>query len=234
MHRPLLLGHRGVCGSASVKENTFAAFDLALSQGCDGFEFDVRLTADGVAVVCHGPRFKRRLIRNKTASQVAELPRLDRLLKKYADQAFLDIEIKEPGLGPVVLSALRAWPPGRGHVVSSFLPEVLAEIRALDSSVPLGFIFDRKRDLQRWRELSVEYLVPHHFLVSAQLVDEGHQAGKKLLVWTVNRQGGMRRLALWGIDGIISDRTELLVKTFDKSRELHASRGIQGGHEPLQ
>jgi glycerophosphoryl diester phosphodiesterase len=54
-HRPLLLGHRGLRVPQAPPENTFAAFDLALQHGCDGFEFDVRLTGDGRAVICHDP-----------------------------------------------------------------------------------------------------------------------------------------------------------------------------------
>ena len=56
MSRPLLLGHRGARGLKSIPENTLAAFDRALADGCDGFEFDVRLTADGQAVVHHDPK----------------------------------------------------------------------------------------------------------------------------------------------------------------------------------
>ena len=44
--RPLLLGHRGARSEKSIPENTLASFDLR-SPGCDGFEFDVRLTAEG-------------------------------------------------------------------------------------------------------------------------------------------------------------------------------------------
>ena len=51
MEIPLLLGHRGARVGKSIPENTLASFDLALASGCDGFEFDVRLTADGQAVV---------------------------------------------------------------------------------------------------------------------------------------------------------------------------------------
>ena len=51
--RPLLLGHRGAAKYAT--ENTLPAFDLALKHGCDGFEFDVRYTADGQTVLCHDP-----------------------------------------------------------------------------------------------------------------------------------------------------------------------------------
>ena len=49
--RPLIIGHRGA--SAEAPENTLAAFDLALAQKADGFEFDVRLSADGVPVIIH-------------------------------------------------------------------------------------------------------------------------------------------------------------------------------------
>lgn len=223
MGRPLLLGHRGIRGSRFIQENTLPAFEMALHQGCDGFEFDVRLAADGVAVVCHGPRFKRGLVRKRTALQLRDLTKLNEVLERYAQRAFLDIELKEPGLGPAVLSALRAWPPSCGHVVSSFLPEVLVELRASDSSLFLGFICDRRTDLRRWRELPIDYLIPHHSLVSAELLDEAHAAGKKVLSWTVNNKAAMLRLAGWGIDGIISDRVELLAKIFQMDKE-HDSR----------
>ncbi len=39
-----------------------------------------------------------------------------------------------------------------------------------------------------------------------------HAAGKKIMVWTVNRAERMRVLAEWGVDAIISDDTELLVR----------------------
>jgi glycerophosphoryl diester phosphodiesterase len=55
--RPLILAHRGA--SAEAPENTLAAFDLALRQGADGIELDVRLSADGVPVVIHDARLER-------------------------------------------------------------------------------------------------------------------------------------------------------------------------------
>jgi glycerophosphoryl diester phosphodiesterase len=46
------------------------------------------------------------------------------------------------------------------------------------------------------------------------LVQEAHDAGSKLLVWTVNDVKAMLLLADWGVDGIISDDTKLLAQTF--------------------
>jgi glycerophosphoryl diester phosphodiesterase len=50
MSRPLLLGHRGARAVKSIPENTLASFDRAVADGCDGFEFDVRLTGKRVLV----------------------------------------------------------------------------------------------------------------------------------------------------------------------------------------
>jgi glycerophosphoryl diester phosphodiesterase len=54
---PLVIAHRGA--SAEAPENTFPAFDLALGQGADGIELDVRLSANGVPVVIHDARVDR-------------------------------------------------------------------------------------------------------------------------------------------------------------------------------
>jgi glycerophosphoryl diester phosphodiesterase len=55
--RPLIIGHRGA--SALAPENTMAAFRLALDEGADGVEFDVRLTRDGIPVVIHDDNLRR-------------------------------------------------------------------------------------------------------------------------------------------------------------------------------
>jgi glycerophosphoryl diester phosphodiesterase len=47
----LIIGHRGA--SARAPENTLAAFELAIEDGADGIEFDVRLARDGVPVCIH-------------------------------------------------------------------------------------------------------------------------------------------------------------------------------------
>jgi glycerophosphoryl diester phosphodiesterase len=55
--RPRVFAHRG--GAALGPENTIAAFDLGLAAGAEGLELDVRLSADGVVVVCHDDTLDR-------------------------------------------------------------------------------------------------------------------------------------------------------------------------------
>jgi glycerophosphoryl diester phosphodiesterase len=211
--RPLLLGHRGARTVKSIAENTLASFDRALADGCDGFEFDVRLAADGVPVVCHDPKTGGRVIAKTPASQLFELPQLEAVLERYQSSAFLDIELKASGMEKVVLQWLHGHAPQRGFVVSSFLPEVLQAIHELDSDVPLGLICETKQQLSRWRNLPLQYVIPHRTLVRKNLVKEIHAANRKVMVWTVNNPRNMQQLAQWEVDGIISDDTGLLTKT---------------------
>jgi glycerophosphoryl diester phosphodiesterase len=210
---PLLLGHRGTSALRSAGENTVRSFDLALQHGCDGFEFDVRRSKDGVGVICHGTIFHGVSIPKATASQLPRLPLLGDILARYASCAFLDIELKVSGLAQQLLSALCEHVPERGYVVSSFVPEILIELRIHSDSVPLGLICRNRKQLQRWQDLPVQYVIPYRSLITQQLVRNVRNAGKLLFAWTVNDRARMLRLADWGVDGIISDKTELLVKT---------------------
>jgi glycerophosphoryl diester phosphodiesterase len=210
--RPLLLGHRGL-RTHSVRENTFAAFDLALQHGCDGFEFDVRLTADDRAVVCHDANWAGLTIARSTAAELRVLPRLEDVLDRYDGRAFLDIELKVQGLKNRLFSAIAEHSRERGYVVSSFLPDILLDLRACSKSVPLGIICETRQQLARWRKLPVRYVIAKQSLVTPELIHDVHSAAKKLFSWTVNKKESMTRLAGWGIDGIISDKPDLLAAT---------------------
>jgi glycerophosphoryl diester phosphodiesterase len=211
--RPLLLGHRGARGLRSIRENTISSFDRALADGCDGFEFDVRRAADGEPLIWHDPESDGKPIEQSAAHQLPRLERLEGILERYRDSAFLDIELKVTGLEEITIELLRKFPPRRGLVVSSFLPGVIKAVHVGDSRIPLGLICERKIELSLWRELPVACVMAHSKLVTRALYEDLKAAGKKLFVWTVNHPARMRQLRDLGIDGIISDKPKLLCQT---------------------
>jgi len=224
--RPLLLGHRGArplprIGARSEDfppENTIPAFDCALGNGCDGFEFDVRFTRDRRAVLCHDPQLDGKEISATDYSDLLrgrnELACLEDVLARFGNAAYLDIEVKVGGHEEQVIGALRAKPPSRGHVVSSFFTGVLVRLRELDATLPLGYICDRPKDVKLWTELPIAVFIPQYELVSQDMIDEVHRRGLKLFAWTMNQESDLLRLADWGVDGLISDDPTLLRRTF--------------------
>ena len=208
--RPLLLGHRGA--SKYAPENTVAAFNLALEHGCDGFEFDVRYTRDARSVICHNPFYRRRRIEKHLLSEF-KLPYADEVIRSFVGRAYLNIELKVPGQVLPILDALHAA-DRNSFVVSSFLPDVLKAVQASGKNIPLGLICENVRQLRRWPSLPIRAVMTQKKLATKALIDELHSAGKRIFVWTVNRQKEMLRLAELGVDGLISDDTLLLARVF--------------------
>jgi len=203
-------------------ENTLSAFEWAVTNGCDGVEFDVRFTRDRRAVLCHDPEVGGREISTTDYTDLVRLGLnpacLGDVLESFADSAYLDIELKVGGNEELVIAALRAKPPSRGYVVSSFFPEILLHLNQIDSSVPLGFICERREYLGAWSKLPIMVLIPHYKLVSEKLIDAVHQHGVKLFGWTVNQRRDLLLLAKWGVDGLISDDPRPLSNTFLQRR----------------
>jgi glycerophosphoryl diester phosphodiesterase len=214
MNRPLFLGHRGT--RVYAPENTFAAFDAAIEHGCDGFEFDVRRTKDGVAAVCHDAHFHKLKIDEHSFARLHALhplPKLEDTIREYGDRCYINIELKDPGLEKETLRLLQLAPPRRGVMVSSFVPEVIEALALLraEANVPLGYICRNLKLLSKWKDLPITHAIVNHAIYSKQLQGELADAGIKLFIWTVNDPDEMRRFVDLRVDGIISDDSKLSV-----------------------
>jgi len=221
----LLLGHRGARRHAP--ENTLPAFDLALEQNADGFEFDVRRTGDHRTILCHDSRLNRLSISGHTLRQLQDscppgcvAPTLEDVLQRYSSSAFLNIELKVKGLEEAVQDGLRHFPPQRGYFISSFLPGVIRKLHSLDPSLILGALSDSRFQLRRWVSLPAQYVAPNYRLLSRKLVEEIHAAGRQVVTWTVNEPKNMLDAAEMGVDGIISDDPALLVETLRNEKKI--------------
>jgi glycerophosphoryl diester phosphodiesterase len=192
-----------------------------MADGCDGFEFDVRRSADGQPVLCHNPESRGKSIDKSPADQLPHLERLSAVFERYQDVAFLDIELKVAGLEKIAADLLRGCRPRNGYLVSSFLPGVLSAVHDEDPSIPLGLICEHKAGLSQGRNLPIDYVIASEELLSPAVFADIKNAAKKIFVWTVNDAAAMTRFHNLGVDGIISDKTKLLCQTL--GREGHKS-----------
>ena len=218
MKRPLLLGHRG-CRGCGFIENSLAAFQYALSQGCDGCEFDVRQTRDGLNVVWHDSDYYGKQVEATNYAHLVDRKgnrpaTLGEILEQFGYGAYLDVELKTSGAEEAIVAALKEKPPKQEFIVTSFYPDILVRVHDLDVSLPLGFLCERREHIGAWRDLPVVAFLPRHDLIEPSLIKEVHDAGLQVMTWTVNSSRQMRRLARWGIDGLISDDPRLLHQTF--------------------
>jgi glycerophosphoryl diester phosphodiesterase len=191
-----------------------------LQHGCEGFEFDLRKSSDGVPVVCHDPVLRGMSV-DKTLAANLGVPTLEDVVRTFAARAFLDIELKVSGLEMSTISALRSHSPRQGYVVSSFLPEVLSATHKLDPTVPLGLICDDRRNLDHWPNLPIDWLIPQFNLVDEALITRCRDAGTSVMVWIVNREICLRKISAMGADAVITDETALAAVVLSHPEDAH-------------
>lgn len=229
------LAHRGF--SRDGLENSMAAFAAAVDLGYRYVETDAHATADGVAVALHDATLDRttdghghvrdlpwREVRRARIGGVEPVPLLEDLLGSFPGLR-VNIDVKEPaGVVPVAEVIERT----RAHdrvLVASFSAarrrETLRRLtRPVASSAATGeiarFVLGARAGRPAaWLARHVDCLQVPARGAGLTVVDErslasAHAAGLRVHVWTVNDAAEMRRLLDLGVDGLISDRADLL------------------------
>ena len=211
------IGHRGAKGHAPENtiasfENTIASFEKAIELGCDEVETDVWLMTGGELVIAH----------DQPASATGLLT-LAEALDACRGRLGVNVELKSAGsekqarlTGERVARQL-AQRRDPDVYVSSFWWSALEGARSAAAEVRRAFIyaaspearalFDGARALDLWA------LHPQLPYVTPELVAAAHAVSLRVNVWTVNEPHDMKRLAEWGVDGVMSDFPERIPKT---------------------
>ena len=226
-----MLGHRGARHAAP--ENTFAAFELALAEGAEGVELDVRLNADGDVVVCHDVTLtrvtegsdRRAVHRMSTAEcRAVRLPKGERLpfladVLDWAEErkACVNVELKDGGRRPGLVAAVARLMQPRAAagnlLMSSFNPLVVLAHAAFAPAIPTAWLVDSPR-LAAQRSLTCTgnaALHPRHLLITADSMAAWKERGQRVNTWTVNEPERAVELARLGVDCLISDNPGLLL-----------------------
>ena len=227
----LIWAHRGA--SAHAPENTIAAFERAIQDGADGIELDIRDAACGAIVVAHDPTIQRLagrpgVVASMRASELAELelstrvgrtrgmPKLDDVIDlTLASTLQLNIELKGDVPSRIRTTRLlatllkrRSLRDREAMMVSSFRPEMLALLRALQTGIRLAFLFDQKNTGNARAEalrlaLQPDGVHPIHTLATRESIARWKQQGHFVNVWTVDDETRLQSLQRDGADGVI-------------------------------
>jgi len=203
-----------------------AAFRLAVKLGATGFESDVWLTNDGVAVLDHdgwvGPRWRRRPIADTVCTA---LPKHIPTLAELADlaqvhQLALSLDIKDVAAYDVVartLADVSSDLVGRSFIccedfalLQTIAPR-LRNLQLIDSSRLASMKTGPERRLADLSNLGVVGLNMHHTDWNGGLVTLAHRFNRLAFAWDAQFEYQLTTTLLMGIDGLYSDWVDRMV-----------------------
>jgi len=218
----LKIGHRGA--RAYEPENTLRSFKRALGLGVDAVEMDVRKTRDGKIVVIHDAEVDRTTngkglvsaltleeIKHLVTEKGEKIPTLEEALDFLDKKVKILIELKETGLEEGVLNLIHKKGLGKNVIIVSFEEDALRKVRELNSQVETGLIYVKhKNPIKAALDLKANYLLSLYRFTHTANVQKAHEKGLKVIVWTINIQEEVSEYAKKGVDGIASDKPDIL------------------------
>ncbi len=240
---PIPFAHRG--GAAAGDENTMAAFERAVHAGYQFLETDVHATADGVPVVFHDDSLQRMFdrggkIEDLSWSDVESLrsggspvvPRLVDLVDALPDCRF-NIDMKADSAVDPTIEAIWKLNARDRVLLASFSDRRIRWARQVcgprqatsmgqreTAALRIGSVLGR--GLAGFVPGVPAVQVPIRYagvrVVDARFVRHAHRLGMQVHVWTVDDPGEINALLDLGVDGIMTDRLDVL-------RDVLQSRG---------
>ena len=216
------IAHRGA--SAYEPENTLRSFEKAIQLETDFIEFDVRSTLDGRVVVIHDPRVDRTTngrgrVAHKTFSELRNLdaglgekvPSIEEVLELSKNRTGFVIELKEDGIEHKVLNAVKDFSIADEVFIVSFKARRLKLIKELEPQLKTGLIvFASHNPLRSALYCGADALAPFKWFVSRKIVEQAHHHGLYLFTWTVDVADNARRFREIGVNGIVTNKPDLI------------------------
>ena len=216
-------------------ENTLAAFRLAVEQGADGIELDVKLSRDGEVVVFHDQMTQRITGETGRVNQLTltelkrlsagaffadsfrkeKIPTLKEVFETVGDNVFLFIELTNylswsDGLVEKTAALVKEHHLEHRAVFISFLPWNISRLKKLLPNVPFGLLMlqgiaGNCARSNTFRRFSPNCILPKYLDVTPKLIHEEHNQGRQVITWTVNDRELMIKFMRMGINGLITN-----------------------------
>ena len=211
-----------------------AGFRRAFDEGYRYLETDVHATSDGRLIAFHDPQLERVTdrrgviaklpwseVRRARIGGTEQIPLLADLLEEFPTARF-NIDAKsDTAVAPLAELLVSTGATDRVCLVS-FADRRLTRLRAAlgpDVALALGpqelfRLFRASALRRRFPTTAAAAQVPLSYqgvtIVTPRFIATAHATGLEVHVWTIDEPAEMRRLLALGVDGIMTDRPELL------------------------
>ena len=216
----LKVGHRGA--KAYEIENSLESFKKAVALGANAVELDVQKSKDGKLIIIHDDNLKRvfgkdvlvnlttlKELRQLTENKILTLDEALRFIDKKVEKIL--VELKKEGFEKKVLEIIKKGKLKDRVIIVSFHEQALAEVRRLDKENETGLIYAKhKNPIPTALKLNAQYLIPLYRFVHTKNVEDAHKNNLKVIVWTINTRKDVREYIAKGVDGIASDKPDIL------------------------
>lgn len=208
----LIIGHRGAAGLAP--ENTIESLQAGVDAGADMLEFDVRLTSDNHAILCHDPKLHGHTIRSVTLDELKQsgpVTLLETVLDRFFGEVFLNLELKPvndiKAVYKLIASRIHEPSDWDNILVTSFHMRDLRKLRKLSKDINLGLLHSINpfAFVTYQRVLNLSAVGWHRLHINNLAIEIAKKAGIFTYVYTVNRPRTAERLKQKGIDGVVTD-----------------------------
>lgn len=242
----VVVGHRGYVNSGV--ENSLESLEGAVNAGVNAVEVDVLLTKDNKFVVMHDYNLKRlsglnMKVEDMTYDEVVGLPirtgvfkstipSLEEFVAKARElNVDLLIELKPHGKEPdnyphLVVEKLKELGIAYDYRVMSLEHNVIEKIEAEDRNIKTGFVIPLQ--IGDFSATDSDFFVIEDSSYTHKLAEQAREKGKQLFVWTVNDREGIIKYLHSKVDGIITDRPDLVEeeKAISSEKDSYFKRAI--------
>lgn len=237
--RPQVCAHRG--DNTNASDNSYEAFELAVSEGIPWIELDVQITSDGVVAAEHDQSLKRRFGLDRSVADMTyerlmqyqvingrgsgkepvPITTLEEVLLLARENGVLvQVETKpsekRPGLEEEVLSLIHKTGMHDRVLIISLYGDSIARVKELDPEISTAHAV-----LMAWKDYAevedANHLSAEVGAVSPELVHALHEKGMEVFCWTADDPDGIQYLVSCGVDVIGTDDPLMVTKKLDEA-----------------
>lgn len=238
VERPLVCAHRG--DNVNAPDNSYEAFELAVSEGLPWIELDVQLTADNVVVAEHDQTLERHFGIKKTVSEMSYEELREYTVINVSDDKYKNVRIttleevlllakdnnvmvqietkpskKKPGLEEEVLRIVEKTGMHDRVMIISLDSDSIYRIKELDPAITTAHAV-----MVTWKDYAdvedADHLSAEIGTVTPLLVNKLHKRGMQVFCWTADDPSDIQYLVSCGVDVIGTDDPVMVNEMLDK------------------